>query len=164
MTSDVNEGAALKGIGPGRPRKHAPVYRRPTWRETPPDDIAAQIERLASEHMSIARIAVELRTSKATLSRWLAEDPVLRECYDRGKSRAEHELYMLIVDAARTGEKLNMPAVYALNNRHGWRVEQADTASRVNITFNLPGALSREDYMRTIVAEAAAPTRLEGTK
>lgn len=150
--------------GPGRPAKQAPPYRAPVWRETAPEDIAAQIERLASQHMSIARIAVELGTSRATFSRWLADDPILRECYDRGKARAEHELYMLIVDGARNGDKLNMPAVYALNNRHGWRSEQSESAGRVNITFNLPGALSRDDYMRTIVAEPAVLARVEGPK
>jgi hypothetical protein len=153
-TPIVDERAARLGIGPGRPAKQPPPYRCPVWRETPPEDIATKLERLASEHMNLARIAVELGTSRAILSRWLTDDPILRECYDRGKARAEHEIYMLIVDGARNGDKLNMPAVYALNNRHGWRVEQPqDGASRMNVTINLPGALSRDDFMKTVVSD-----------
>jgi hypothetical protein len=142
----------------GRPRRDPPPYRVPTWRESPPEDLALQLERLASQHMSVARIAVEIGCATATLRRWLAEDPVLQECVTRGRARAEHELYMLIVEAARNGEKLNMPAVYALNNRHGWRIEQqGEGGPRINITqtITLPGPMSREEFMRTVVAEGA---------
>jgi hypothetical protein len=78
----------------------------------------------------------------------LVADPVLRECYERGKARAEHELYMLIVDAARNGDRLNMPAVYALNNRHGWRTEQTD--ARVAVSITLPAPMTPDEYMRTL--------------
>lgn len=141
----------LAQVGPGRPRKNPPAYRMPVWRESPPEDIATLIERYAGkEHMKLERIAIELGTSAKTLRRWMQEDPILQECYERGRARAEHEYYSLIVEGARNGDKLNMNAVYALNNRHGWRNEQQNDGARVAVSITLPAPMSAEEYLKTL--------------
>lgn len=130
---DGSTAAPRKAVG--RPRKDPPAYRAPVFREVPPENIAHEIERLAENHMGKERIAVELGTSFKTFQRWLEDDPTLDECFRRGKAKAEHELYMVMVDAALEGGRYNMSVVYALNNRHGWRMERPDDSRGVNVTF-----------------------------
>ncbi len=126
----------------GRPRKH------------PPSDAAQRIEQLASEGRSIIGLAKELGTSKDTLRRWMTDCPELTEAFERGREQERQELHELLRRDARNGAKPNINAMFLLKCRHGYREgDQGEQGSRVNIVFNLPGAMSRDDFIKTITPD-----------
>ena len=112
-----------------------------------------QIIALASTGFSKQGIARHYCVNLSTFNRWLEEDDVLAEAFANGR---EHErqslhnvLYRLAVD-----EKDKVSAMFLLKARHGYREgDQQEQANRVNITFNLPGAMTAEQY-KTIEAVA----------
>lgn len=135
----------------GKPRKQCPSYPPRTIRNQPPADVYATIQQMATEHKSLKLIARELGTNPEMLRRWMTDDPQLQWAFESGRAVAEHELKMQMVEAGRENDKLNLNALVMLKCMHGWREgEGNEQASRVNITFNLPGALSREDYTKTV--------------
>lgn len=124
----------------GRPRKQPPV------------DAAKKIEDFAAQGRGIVAVAVMLGTSRETLRRWMADDPALVEAFERGKEHERHELHSIMMRDARDGEKPNINAMFLLKTRHGYREgDPGEQPNRINITFNLPGALSREDFLKTVV-------------
>jgi transposase-like protein len=125
------------------------VVGRP--RKKPPPDTAQCIEQLAAEGRSIIGVAKELGTSKDTLRRWMTDRPELTEAFERGKEQERHELHELIRRDAQNGAKPNINAMFLLKCRHGYREgDQGEQGSRLNIVFNLPGAMSRENFMKTV--------------
>jgi hypothetical protein len=137
----------------GRPRKPCPPYPVREIRQQPPQDVYATIHQLAVAHKALKVIAHELGTNPEMLRRWMTDDPQLTWAYDSGKAVAEHELKMCLVEGARENERLNLSALVVLKCAHGWREgDPGEQASRVNITFNLPGALSPEDFMKQVVS------------
>jgi hypothetical protein len=128
------------------------VIGRP--RKQPPEDAAAIIQKLASEGRGIMGVASQLRTDRGTLQRWFEENPELREAFEAGKEQERHELHQILLRDARDGEKPNINAIFLLKARHGYREgDTGEQPSRLNITFNLPGAMSKEDFMKTVVAD-----------
>jgi hypothetical protein len=135
----------------GRPRKVCPPYTPREIRKQPPPDVCATIEELAAAGGTIVGIAAALKTTREVLRRWMTENPALQHAFDFGRERERHELHSLLVRDARDGEKPNINAMFLLKARHGYREGDAgEQGSRVNITFNIPAALSREDFMKTV--------------
>jgi hypothetical protein len=144
MPRPVLEAPSLtaRGAVVGRPRRE------------PPADAAQRIEQLTAEGRGVVGVAAELGTTREVLRRWMSADPSLQEAFDVGRERERHELHQLMLRDARDGEKPNINAMFLLKCRHGYREGDAgEQGSRVNITFNLPGALSRDDFMKTVVAD-----------
>jgi hypothetical protein len=131
-----------RGAVVGRPRKVAPP------------DAAKRIEQLAAEGRPIVGIAVQLGATAEVFRRWLAADPALREAFEAGREAERHELHQILMRDARDGEKPNVNAIFLLKARHAYREgDPGEQAGRVNITFNMPGALSREDFLKTVVPD-----------
>jgi hypothetical protein len=123
-----------KGNVIGRPRKLAPP------------DAAPRIEKAAADGASMGGIATTLGIDQEILRRWIDEDPALKEAIDRGREAERHVLHSGLVQAAHSGNIV--AAMFLLKARHGYREgDQGDTANRVSITFNLPGALKPEQFM-----------------
>lgn len=128
------------------------VVGRP--RRVPPPDAAQRIEQLAAEGRPIIGIAVQLGTTRETLRRWMTEDTTLQAAFESGRETERHELHQILMRDARDGEKPNIAAIFLLKARHGYREgDPGEQASRVNITFNMPGALSREDFLKTAMPD-----------
>lgn len=122
-----------KGKLVGRPRKVVPC------------DAYARAEAAAKEGWSMKAIAWKLGASEDVMRRWMEEQPSLKEAIDRGRERERHELHSGLVTAAKKGNIV--AAMFLLKSRHGYREgDQGDTANRVSITFNMPGALKPEQY------------------
>jgi hypothetical protein len=135
----------------GRPRKACPPYAQREIRQRPPADIYAVIEQAAAAHKSLRLIARDLGTTPEVLRRWFSDDPQLKWAHESGKASAEHELKMCLIEGARENDRLNLSALVVLKCVHAWREgDQGEQASRVNITFNMPAALSREEFMKTV--------------
>jgi hypothetical protein len=130
------------------------VIGRP--RKEPPPDCAQRIFTAAAEGRPVTGIAAVLKISRPTLNLWMDEHPDLREAFDSGREKERHELHSLMVRDARDGGKPNINAMFLLKARHGYREgDQGDQGNRVNVIFNMPGALSKEDYLKTVVATDA---------
>jgi hypothetical protein len=113
----------------GRPRKE------------PPPDAAQRIRELTEEGHTKLGVANMLGTSADTFRRWLAEYPELAEQYELGRGRQEFALSNMLYRKAMDGDTI--AALFLLKAKFGWREgeQQEAAASRVNITFQLPGAL-----------------------
>jgi hypothetical protein len=129
----------------GRPRKDPPVNAK------------ERIFTLAAEGRPIVGVALHLGTTRETLRRWMKENPELEEAFLMGKEEERHEYHQMVARDARDGAKPNVNAFFILQRRHGYRENDvSEQSSRINITFNMPAALSREDYLKKVVNEQSA--------
>ncbi len=125
----------------GRPRKQ------------PPLDCALRIQKLAAEGRPKKGIASVLGVDQETLARWIEENPQLEEAFEAGREHERNELHQLLMRDARDGGKPNINAIFLLKSRHGYKEnDPADAGNRINIVFNLPGPMSREEFMKTVVS------------
>jgi hypothetical protein len=137
----------------GRPRKPVPKYKAPVIREEPPEDVFQIIERCAAEGRTLVGIAKELGTTDFVLRRWMSEDPMLKWAHRRGKDADEEKWVAILKRDALDQERPNINAIVYLKCRHGWREgDPGEQPNRVNIVFNLPGAMTKEQFAATVVA------------
>jgi hypothetical protein len=134
---------AILGIKIGKPERR------------PPADAAQRIEEFAAGgRTTIADLAAAFRVSRDTLRRWLLQDEAMQLAFAIGRERERAELHAIMVRDARDAERPNINAMFLLKSRHGYREgEPVEQGPRLNITFNLPGALSREDFLKTVVSD-----------
>lgn len=135
----------------GRPRKQ------------PPADAAKRVEELAAAGCTVVDLAAALGTTRETLRRWMTEDEALQLAFAVGRERERDELHQMILRDARDGEKPNINAMFLLKARHGYREGEPveSGAPRISVTFNLPGALSPEQYIKTVSNEPGSTEALE---
>lgn len=127
----------------------------PAKRINPPAKAAEQIQTLASTGFSIVGIAMHFSVSEETLARWFKDYPSLNQAFKAGREQERHALhnalYRKAVEKADT-----VAAIFLLKARHGYREgDQSDSANKVAITFNLPGAMTAEQYALAKVAKVA---------
>jgi hypothetical protein len=130
-------------------------------RKEPPADAALHIRAFAADGFSIVGVAEKFGIERKTLERWLADFPELREAFDRGRERERHSLHNRLYRIAieSDNEKAAVSAAMCIpNSRHGYRQDNVvDQANRISVTFNIPAALSREDFMKTAIHEQQPP-------
>jgi hypothetical protein len=115
-----------------------------------------QIIALASTGFSKRGIARHFQVSEQTLNRWFDEDETLQEAFIQGRESERQALHNVLYKLA-VEEKDKVSAMFLLKARHGYREgDQAEQSNKVSITFNLPGAMSADQY-KTI--EAVANTK-----
>lgn len=131
---------------------HGAVIGRP--RKPPPADAARHIQSFAADGFSVVGIAEKFGVSCDVFRRWVSDSPQLREALDRGREKERHtlhnRLYRIAVES--DDEKAaSIAAMFLLKARHGYKEgDPGEQANRVSVTFYLPGALSREDFMKTV--------------
>ncbi len=131
-------------------------------KKNPPRDAAARVEALAADGFSVLGIAKRLGTSADTFRRWLEETPALQNALDNGRENERYALHnMLYRQAMEKGNTI--AAMFLLKARHGYREgDQSETGNKVQINFQMPGALSMEEFRLlrqapTILAETVKP-------
>jgi len=117
----------------------------------PPAGAAERIQSLAATGHSMVGIARGLGVSKDVLARWLDDEPAFAEALARGRASEEfalhNTLYSIAVDAKEAARDRAICAMFLLKARHGYREgDQGVAANRVSITFQLPGALTPEQF------------------
>lgn len=114
----------------------------------PPRDASARIEAYAADGFSKLGIAKRLETSVDTLNRWMDEQPELQTAFDVGREDERWALHNMLFKQAM--EKGNATAaMFLLKSRHGYREgDQSEQANRVNVVFNLPGAISMDEFSK----------------
>ncbi len=131
----------------------------PAIRVNPPSSAADEILTLAATGFSMRGIAAHFRCSVSTVNSWFEKFPRLAEAFANGRERERRALHSRLYKLAiEDGDKV--AAIFLLKARHGYREgDQQDQANRVAITFNLPGAMTPEQY-RTIEAVAGKQKRI----
>jgi hypothetical protein len=115
-------------------------------RKNPPSNAASEIDTLAATGCSVVGIATHFNIGDELLARWLEDYPALKQAFKAGRERERHALHnALYVQAVDKGNAA--AAMFLLKARHGYREgDQSDNANKVAITFNLPGALTAEQF------------------
>ena len=129
-----------------------PLLKNGRKQKEPPPNCAAQIEALAADGWSVLGIAKKLDTSADTLRRWLNEDPALQEAMDAGRENERWQLHSMLFKKAIEQKDVTAACVL-LNARHGYRENQSDSGNKVQITFNLPGAMSMDDFKAKVIEQ-----------
>jgi hypothetical protein len=115
-------------------RKEAPAY------------FSAQVAALSSTGFSKLGIARHFGVALQTLNRWLEEDEAAEEAYRQGRESERHALHNMLYRLA-IDEKHPASAMFLLKARHGYREgDQADQSNKVAVIFNLPGAMTADQY------------------
>ncbi len=122
--------------------------------------MAPQIHALAATGFTKRGIARHFGVANETFVRWLEEDEVLQEAFTQGREAERQSLHNVLYKLA-IEDKDKVSAIFLLKSRHGYREgDQAEQSNRVAITFNLPGAMTAEQY-RTIEAIATPKEKRE---
>jgi len=80
------------------------------------------------------------------------DDDRLRAAYDEG---IEEEHQFLISALKKQIDKSPTPAIFLLKTRHGYiEGDRAEQANRVQLTFNIPAAPTREEWLQARVIES----------
>jgi hypothetical protein len=117
----------------------------PTPRKNPPAGAAAEIRTLAATGFGKVGIAAHFGVALQTLDRWIEEDEMMRDCFAAGREDERQSLHNALYRKAMNGD--GPAAMFLLKARHGYREgDQSQDANRVSITFNLPGALTANEY------------------
>ena len=119
-------------------------------RVNPPDSFQDDILEMASKGYSRQGCAHRFGVSLHTFNRWLEESDQFTEAFARGRERERQTLHGGLYRAAENGNIV--AAMFLLKTKHNYREQgQQEAPNKVNITFNLPGAMTPEQY-RTINA------------
>ena len=126
--------------------------KRTTEPAKPPRGTADKLRRWAADGTPQKVMARRLGVAARTMKKWLEDDPRLQAAYDEG---VEEEHQVLLASLRKHMDASPTPAIFLLKTRHGYREgDQTGQANRVELTFNLPGAASKEQWTQARVIEA----------
>jgi lambda repressor-like predicted transcriptional regulator len=135
-------------------RPHKKTGRKPVS----PKSAVARIAALAATNHSLVGIARELGVSINTLKRMLDESEELSDALAQGKEAERRTLHNGLLRQAKRGNVV--AAIFILKTKHGYREnDQADSANKVSITFQLPAAMNPEDFAKVIEHETASTNK-----
>jgi hypothetical protein len=114
-----------------------------------PQYVAAETRALAATGHSKLGIAAYFGVGLSVFERWMEEDDELKECFAQGRENERHALHAALFNRAVKGDSNQAVAAacFLLKSRHNYREgDQSDISNRVQITFNLPGAMTPEEF------------------
>jgi len=128
----------------------------------PPANVFEVIQQLGELRIAThEQAAKSLGVSRSTFQGWLKTYPEIAAAFGEAKGQ-EHDALVDKLMRAGLGElneeeQVNIVAlIVALKMRHGYRdagnESRVGTMNNTQIVINMPGAKSREDYMRSITA------------
>ncbi|NYF80568.1 hypothetical protein [Granulicella arctica] len=113
--------------------------------KNPPQYVAAETHALAATGHSKLGIAAYFGVGIGVFERWMEEDDELKEAFANGREQERHALHAALFNKAMRGD--GPSAMFLLKSRHNYREgDQSDISNRVQITFNLPGAMTPEQF------------------
>ena len=135
------------------PKKTPPAGGIGQPRKDPTPADVKKIETLIGDngvtHIELARC---LNIDKRTLYRWRDQFPEVREAMEAGLAKEHKALRSVLLEKALAGDTVCL--LFSLKTRHHYReTAPVENESRVNISINLPGALSAEQYGKVIEHE-----------
>lgn len=104
--------------------------------------------------------AVLLGMDPSTLRRILGEDERAARAFDYGRALLLEEILSPLIAKAKAGEIV--PSLFLLKSVYGFREgsELEGDEQRPFVQIVLPGALSEEEYLRTVTVGVRAPAEL----
>lgn len=118
----------------------------------PPKDAAEKIREWAAVGYGKNAMASRLGTTYKTFQRWLDEDVELQEAFNAGREKEHHALFNALFTQATTKGNTTA-AIFLLKARHGYREgDQSDQANKVQINFQLPGAMPIAQFENALQA------------
>jgi hypothetical protein len=117
---------------------------------------AAEVIRQASENgCTTKQIAGAFGVSRGIFDRWVNDYPDIAAAYRDGR-KVEHDVLVGALYGAAIKGNITA-AIFLLKARHGYTDQGGVVVeNRVSINFQLPAALSPEEYVRSIAATAEA--------
>lgn len=129
---------------------------------TPLRGTADKVRRWAADGTPQKVMARRLGVGPNTLRDWIRDNDRIRAAYDEG---IEEEHQVLLQSLRSHMASSPTPAIFLLKTRHGYREgDQTGQANRVEVTFNLPGAASKDDWLSARVIDVdptPAPKRIK---
>ncbi|MEN1928047.1 hypothetical protein WCE37_03435 [Luteimonas sp. MJ250] len=117
-----------------------------------PRGAADKLRKWAAEAVPQKVMARRFGVGVATLKRWMEEDERLEAAYDEGVEEEHQMLYQALKRKLATDN--GAAAMFLLKTRHGYREgDQTGQANRVQVTFTLPGAATKEQWTQGRVIE-----------
>ncbi len=137
-------------LAAGRPAKH------------PPANAVEIIKEAAKSGASMKGFAVALGCGVEVLRRWMDEDEALQRAVDEGREQERRILHDVVFQTAISGKGKEslLAAFMLLQNRHGYKEPEPDQANRLNIVFNMPGAMPMAEYIEVTNADGTAVQRV----
>ena len=122
-------------------------------KKKPPQGCAAETRALAATGNSIRGIAAYFGVDVATFNRSMDENPELAESFANGRDHERQTLHNMLYRKA-IDKQDTVCALFLLKCRHQYfENDRSDQSNRVQVVFNLPGAMTPEQY-KTIEAVA----------
>ena len=134
--------------------------------QTIPDWVRDKVYSLASTGWSKRGIARSFDVSLETFNRWMEDYPALGEAFEHGRDGERQTLHNVLYKLAVDKED-KISAMFLLKARHGYREgDQSEQANRVAVVFNLPGAMTPEQYrvVDSVAKKPPKPDELDGAK
>jgi hypothetical protein len=108
----------------------------------------AVIERGRAKGWREKYIYLELGISAPTFIKWKNTDPRVVEAMERGQERLYNSLVGKLIAKAQGGDTISL--IYATKALLGLRDNDVPQEARPQVTINLPGALSAQDFARLV--------------
>jgi hypothetical protein len=132
-------------------------------RKQPPTGAAETVHELASTGFSMKGIAAHYKIAFETLQGWFERYPTIKQAFENGREQERQSLHNALYRKAMNGD--GPAAMFLLKARHGYREgDQREEGNRVAITFNLPGAMTAEQYkaLETVASKKRLPAVIDG--
>ncbi|PNS07837.1 hypothetical protein [Solilutibacter silvestris] len=139
-------------IGGSAPFSYMARANRVAIDRKPPRGAEDKVRAWASEGTNVKGIARSLGVSLETFNVWMDRHQSLRDAFEEGRETERKMLHSALYQLAVGGDKI--AAMFLLKSRHGYREgDQSEQANRVNVTFNLPGAMPLDQFKKGRVIE-----------
>ena len=133
-------------------------------KKEPPKDAAEKIQEWSAIGYSKRSIASRFGVSFDTLQRWISEDSGLQEAFQAGREKEHHALFNALFTQATTKGNTTA-AIFLLKARHGYREgDQSDQANKVQINFQLPGAMPMAQFTDALQATVGSKSKGKDAK
>ncbi len=119
----------------------------------PPKDAVELIERAAAQGCTVAQIAAALAVSPQTFRRWKDDHPEIKAAFDSGRA-AEHDALVGALFDQAVNKNNTTAALFLLKCRHGYVEGVPLFHNSVSVNFTLPGAMTPEQYVKTLTIDA----------
>ncbi len=128
-------------------------------KKNPPENAVSIVQEMASRGNEQRSICKALGVSYDTWLRWKDEHPEIKEALDQGRA-IEHDLLVGSLLESAVKQKNVTAAIFLLKTRHGYREnEPLDQGPKVQINFELPGAVDPKTYEAEILQKAVKDSK-----
>lgn len=120
----------------------------------PPPNAVEIIMQASANGCTIEEMAKALGVGRNTFQEWTDKYPALQQAVTAGRTVEHDKLVGKLFEMAMKGNVVS--ALFLLKTRHGYTEGVPLVQNSVSINYNLPAALTPEQYVKTVEATATA--------